>query len=200
MRTCGLLAPPPLEYQRLEYRPAPAAGASGIAGDSARPVPLAVATRPATARDPAGAPSGSALTVNGNKTLAVDFGSSQDAALRQSLDLSISGRVAPGVELTGVLTDRDTPVSADGSTQDLQSIDRVLLELRARDGRAALGDLPLSVTNGEFARLERRVQGVAGEWRTGGFGVRAGAAGSQGEYRRLQFNGVDGRQGPYLLT
>ncbi|MFM7231790.1 MAG: hypothetical protein ACKO3S_07380 [bacterium] len=200
VRTCGLLAPPPLEYQRLEYRPAPAAGASGIAGDSARPVPLAVATRPATARDPAGAPSGSALTVNGNKTLAVDFGSSQDAALRQSLDLSISGRVAPGVELTGVLTDRDTPVSADGSTQDLQSIDRVLLELRARDGRAALGDLPLSVTNGEFARLERRVQGVAGEWRTGGFGVRAGAAGSQGEYRRLQFNGVDGRQGPYLLT
>ncbi|MCE9628242.1 MAG: hypothetical protein K8R56_10055, partial [Candidatus Eisenbacteria bacterium] len=195
---CGLVSPPPLEYQRLLYQAARAPVVRDSAG-RAPVAPLAASARPATARDPGTAPLGAALAVTGNKTLAVDFGSSQDAALRQSLDLSVSGRVAPGVELTGVLTDRDTPLSATGATQDLQSIDRVLLELRSRDGRASLGDITLAITRGEFARLERRVQGVSGAWNRGAFSVEAAAAGSQGEYARMQFAGVDGRQGPYEL-
>jgi hypothetical protein len=99
----------------------------------------------------------------------------------------------------GVLTDRDTPVGVDGTTQDLRSLDRVLVELRAPDGRGSLGDIPVQVTRGEFARLDRRVQGVSGEWRPGDLTLRAAAAGAQGEYTRVQFNGVDGQQGPYIL-
>src|SRR5262245_8408647 len=195
---CGLLAPPGLEYARQVYQPA----RSSLASDTGTvPAPaMAATTRPSTQRDPSTAPSGAALAVNGNKTLAVEFGSAQDAALRQSLDLSVSGRVAPGVELTGVLSDRDTPLSAAGATQDIQSLDRVLVELKARDGSGALGDIPLSLSRGEFARLDRRVQGVSGEWHPGDLSVRAAAAGAQGEYTRLSFQGVDGQQGPYQLT
>jgi len=195
-RACGLLRPPPLEYVRQVYRPSRAPGA---AGDSAA-TPLAPTARPSTARDVGTPPAGASLGVTGNKTIAVEFGSAQDAALRQSLDLSLSGTIAPGVELTGVLSDRDTPLGADGSTQDLRSLDRVLLELRAREGRGSLGDIPVQVTRGEFARIERRVQGVSAEWSPGPLTLRASAAGAQGEYRRMQFAGVDGRQGPYLLT
>lgn len=195
---CGLLGPPPLEYVRQVYRPA----TPGVApDDTAKPAaPLAPAVRPATTRDPGMPPLGTTLGVTGNKTIAVDFGSAQDAALRQSLDLSVGGQVAPGVELTGVLSDRDTPLSAEGSSQDLRSLDRVLVELRARDGRGSLGDIPLQVQRGEFARLERRVQGVSGEWAPGALRLRAAAAGAQGEYFRLQLQGIDGRQGPYVLT
>ena len=198
VQVCGLLQPPPLEYARQVFRPARAPGATDTLHTPAGT--LAATARPATGRDPGLAPAGAVLAVNGNKTIAVDFGSSQDAALRQSLDLSVSGRIAPGVELTGVLSDRDTPLSASGATQDLQSIDRVLVELKARDGRGSLGDIPLSVQRGEFARLERRVQGVSGEWSPGDYTFRAAAPGAQGEYRRVQFNGVDGQQGPYVLT
>ncbi len=197
-RACGLVSPPPLEFVRNVYRPARPT-TTGVDTSQGTP-PLVPATRPATARDPGVAPMGAALGVTGNKTIAVEFGSAQDAALRQSLDLSVSGHVAPGVELTGVLSDRDTPLSADGATQDLRSLDRVLVELRARNGRGSLGDIPLNVTRGEFARLERRVQGVSGEWQPSALTLRAAAAGSQGEYVRLQFAGVDGRQGPYTLT
>ena len=197
---CGLLAPPGLEFARQVYQPprAPGVGDTAASGGAAAAMPAT--TRPATGRDPATAPSGSALAVNGNKTLAVEFGSAQDAALRQSLDLSVSGRIAPGVELTGVLSDRDTPLSAAGATQDIQSLDRVLVEVKAKDGAGALGDIPVTLTRSEFGRLERRVQGVAGEWRPGAFSVRAAAAGAQGEYNRIQFAGVDGLQGPYQLT
>src|SRR4029077_6351034 len=103
----------------------------------------AASPRPATGRDPTTAPSGSTLSVNGNKTLAVEFGSAQGAALRQSLDLSLSGRIAPGVELTGVLSDRDTPLSAAGATQDIQSLGRVLGALKAQGGTGPLRPLPL---------------------------------------------------------
>ncbi|MEO5989567.1 MAG: hypothetical protein ABIU54_10025 [Candidatus Eisenbacteria bacterium] len=193
---CWLLAPPPLEYARQRYQPARGGDVPGVPTDSsALPTP-----RPATGRDPGIAPGGASLAVSGNKTVAVEFGSTQDATLRQSLDLSVSGQLAPGVELTGVLSDRDTPLSATGSTQDLKALDRVLIELKAPRATASLGDLPLSYGHGEFARLERRVQGVRGEWRPGD-GVFSGAAASaQGEYHRLQFAGVDGRQGPYVLT
>jgi len=195
---CWLVAPPPLEYAKQVYRPAPsgAPDTGATEADSA----AAPAARPSTARDVVGAPLGATLAVTGNKTVAVDFGSAQDAALRQSLDLAVSGQVAPGVELTGVLSDRNTPLTAGGATQDLQSLDRVLVELKSRQARAALGDIPLAFERGAFARLDRRVQGVRGDWTGAGFDASVAAASAQGEYQRLQFAGVDGLQGPYALT
>ncbi|HYM81510.1 MAG TPA: hypothetical protein VEY91_08870, partial [Candidatus Limnocylindria bacterium] len=180
------------------YRPVRMSGDSAAA-DSARlastPVP-----RPITARSPVEAPAGTSLTLNGNKTVAVDFGSSQDAFLRQSLDLAVSGSLAPGVEVTGVLSDRNTALSATGTTQDLQSLDRVLLELRAPQGEAALGDVTLALERGEFGRVTRRLQGIRGQLAGAGFQGVAAAASARGEYHVLQFFGVEGRQGPYLLT
>ncbi len=194
--SCWLLLPPPLELFRHRFQPLPAAtGASG-----ARDTSQAAPPRPSTGRDLTTQPAGASLAVTGNKTIAVEFGSSQDAALRQSLDLAVAGTLAPGVELTGVLSDRNTPLGVAGSTQDLQSLDRVLIELRAPHASAALGDVPLAVEQGQFARLSRQVQGMRGEWHQGGFTGALAAASAQGEYFRAQIAGVDGLQGPYRLT
>jgi hypothetical protein len=195
---CWLLVPPPLEFQLYTWRPVP-----GEPPDSSgwRSAPAANPTpRPGTGRSPTLAPAGTELTLSGTKTVAVDFGSSQDAFLRQSLDLAVSGTLAPGVELTGALSDRNTPLNAAGATQDLQSLDRVLIELKAPGGSAALGDVTLDLERGEFGRLERRLQGVRGEWGGRGFTGVVAAASAQGEFNSLQFFGIEGRQGPYLLT
>ena len=194
--TCWLVAPPPLDYARQRYRPLPLVAPSEAAADSG----ARATSRPSTGRDIANVPGGSSLSVTGNKTVAIEFGSSQDAALRQSLDLAVGGMLAPGVELTGVLSDRNTPLTAAGSTQDLQALDRVLIQVKAPNATASLGDVPLSVNLGEFARLDRQVQGMSGTWKQGGFEAMVAAASATGEYNRLQFNGSDGLQGPYLLT
>jgi hypothetical protein len=192
---CWLLSPLPLSLQLFHYRALALA-----APDTTRAAGPAFPLRPATRRDPRDAPAGASLNVTGNKTIAIDFGSSQDAFLRQSLDLAVSGSLAPGVSLTGVLSDRNTPLSEAGSTQDLQSLDRVLVELKTPQGGAALGDVTLSLPQGDFARLERRLQGARGEWSSRGFQGVVAAASAQGEYHRIQFFGIEGRQGPYALT
>ena len=194
---CWLLQPPALEYQPMRYRPPPPPGTGSrdsAAVDTTAPV------RPATAHRPTLGTGGASLQINGNKTIAVDFGSSQDAFLRQSLDLSVSGSLAPGIELTGVLSDRNTPLTAEGSTQDLQSLDRVLLELKTPNGAASFGDVSLSARDGEFARVDRQLQGVKAEWTARGFTGTVAAASAPGEFHRLSFFGIDGQQGPYQLT
>ena len=75
-----------------------------------------------------------------------------------------------------------------------------LIELKAPQGSAALGDIPLVLDRGEFGRIERRLQGVRGEWRSGRYSASAAAATAPGEFNRLQFFGSEGRQGPYTLT
>jgi hypothetical protein len=197
LSACWLVAPPALEWEMQRYRPVRPAGARDSAGGP--PGSGAAAAHPATARNPFAAPAGASLAVNGNKTIAVEFGSSQDAFLRQSLDLSVSGTLAPGVRLTGVLSDRNLPLTSSGSTQDLQALDRVLIELSAPHGSAALGDVSLSLQQGEFGRLDRRVQGARGDWSVGAFRGQVAAASAQGEYRRMQFYGTEGQQGPYQL-
>ena len=192
---CWLLAPPPIEFSLHRYQPVQdtLVAAPHDSGQAAT-------ARPATGRDIALAPGGASLAVTGNKTVAVEFGSSQDAALKQSLDLAVAGTLAPGVSLTGVLSDRNTPLGTAGATQDLQSLDKVLIELKAPHASAALGDVSAAVNEGEFAKLDRQVQGVRGDWHTGGFSGSAAVAAVQGEYRRVELTGVDGLQGPYLLT
>ncbi|HET7224123.1 MAG TPA: hypothetical protein VFK69_00310, partial [Candidatus Eisenbacteria bacterium] len=191
---CWLADPPPLEVQLQQYRPTAPDQPDSLAAQPPAP------ERPVTAHSVRDAPSGASLAITGNKTLAVEFGSSQDAVLRQSLDLAVTGTLAPGVQLTGVLSDRSTPLGTTGATQDLQSLDHVLLQLDAPHGSAALGDVPLDFHQGEFGQLARRVQGVRGEYQLGDLHGAVAAADAQGEFRRMQFYGVDGQQGPYLLT
>ena len=173
----------------MRYRPLALA-----APDSEPAAASPVHQRPAVQRDPTEAPAGASLNISGNKTIAVEFGSAQDAFLRQSLDLAISGTLAPGVLLTGVLSDRNTPLTASGSTRDLQSLDRVRIELKTPQGSAALGDVSLQLSQGEFGRLERRLQGVRGDVGMAGFQGTAAAASAQGVYQRVEFFGV--RMGP----
>ena len=193
VHACWLMAPPPLELHRYEYRPA------GAHPDTTPPATATNPSRPGPASHGA-APAGVSLALTGNKSVAVEFGSSQDAVLRQSLDLALTGTLAPGVQLTGVLTDRSTPVTEAGSTLNLQEADQVRLELTAPGGGATLGDLSLRFDDSEFGRLERRLQGASGTWNTHGFSSVVAAASASGEYQRMQFYGVDGLQGPYELT
>lgn len=143
---------------------------------------------------------GSRLEVGGSKTFAVEVGSNRDAALRQTLDLSIRGRITRDVEIRGVLSDRDSPVTPEGTSAELDELDQVLVEVRSRNARATFGDIEVSEEAGEFGRYERRLEG-ASVFREGELTrVGAVAASARGEFRTVELFGEEGKQGPYRIA
>ena len=142
-----------------------------------------------------------ALEVRGNKTVAVDIGSNRDATLRQSLDLSLSGTLAPGVTLAGALSDQSIPLSAGGASTTLRELDRVWLTVQAQSTQLLFGDYDLqpSATAGAFATASRRLNGARLATTVRGLGLDAQIAQSRGRWVSREFFGSDGVQGPYAV-
>ena len=151
------------------------------------------------------------LQRRGSITRGITTGNRRDVSLESGLRLELTGEVAEGVQLQAVLTDENTPIQPDGSTQRLSELDRVYIQLDARAGQARLGDVDLAYSGSEFARFSRKVQGAAVAAtvpRIDGFGAnglvsggRVSVAGAvaRGLYQSQEVPAVEAVQGPYRL-
>jgi hypothetical protein len=131
-------------------------------------------------------------------------GSNRDLSLTSGLRLEMAGRIMSDIEITAALTDENTPIQPEGTTQTLQEFDKVFVEIRSTDLAATLGDFTLDFTGTEFARLSRKLQGARGTAAYSLGGIRGNAlisgAVTRGKFVTKQFTGLEGVQGPYLLT
>jgi hypothetical protein len=131
-------------------------------------------------------------------------GSNQDLSVNSGLRLQLSGKISPEIEVAAALTDESTPIQPEGTTQSLQEFDKVFVEIKSPNLGAVLGDFNLTLTEGEFASLSRKLQGAQGTGilRSGTTGASALVAGAvnRGKFNTNQFNGLEGVQGPYRLT
>lgn len=176
----------------------------------ALPPPLVVLTPDTTGRQrprtpTAPASGGSTLATTGSITRGVVAGSNRDVSLTSGLRLDVSGEVAPGVTVTGALTDSDTPIVPEGTTQTLSDFDRVFVRVDGPGAQARLGDIDLRLDGTAFAPLRRTVQGAvldldlpARGLVTGGR-VQAGASAVRGRFRSQDLVLRSGVQGPYRL-
>jgi len=142
----------------------------------------------------------SALRVAGSKTFAVSLGSERDFSLEQSLRVNISGQVSPDVEVVALLSDQSSPLQPEGDTQTLEEIDKVLVEIRGSRATATLGDYEISYLEGEFGQFDRKLQGAKGNAKFSGAELTLAGAVSKGTFRTVNFEGIEGKQGPYQLT
>jgi hypothetical protein len=156
-------------------------------------------------------PTPSTLFLSGSKSVGISFGSEQNLSLDQSLRVNINGKVED-VEVNAVLSDENTPLQPEGTTESLEDLDEVLVEIKSRSLSATLGDFNLSLGESQFGRVDRRLQGgmvngvigTAGPDQTGqpsflGSFLLSGAR-SRGKFATNRFYGVEGRQGPYPLV
>jgi len=131
-------------------------------------------------------------------------GSNRDLSLNSGFRMQFSGKLASDIDVTATLTDDNTPIQPEGTTQTIQEFDKVFVEIRSTNLAATLGDFVLDLKGQEFASLSRKLQGAMGtaDYRFGSTEesvVIAGAV-TRGKFNTLQFNGLDAVQGPYLLT
>lgn len=178
-----------------------------VAGPPRLPVLVPDSVRTETPRSPTAAASGagSGVQTTGSITRGVVAGSNRDVSLTSGLRLDVSGEVAPGVRVEGALTDTDTPIVPEGTTQTLSDFDRVFVRIEGPGVEARLGDVDLALDGTAFAPIRRSVQGAtvsvdlprAGAL-VGGRAL-AGASAVRGRFRSQDLVLRDGVQGPYRL-
>lgn len=147
---------------------------------------------------------GSHLQKSGSIVRGLTLGSNRDLTLTSGFRMQMEGNISDNVEVVAALTDENTPIQPEGTTQTLQEFDKVFVEIRGTDLAATLGDFTLDMSGNEFGRLSRKLQGAKGtaSYRTGftrGDVMLAGAI-TRGKFTTNQFLGVEGIQGPYRLV
>jgi len=147
---------------------------------------------------------GPSLQKSGSIVRGFTVGSNRDLSLNSGLRLQMSGKILSDVEVTAALTDENTPIQPEGTTQTLQEFDKVFVEIKTTDAVATLGDFNLEFSGTEFARLSRKLQGAKGFARCSVAGVDGATtlsgAITRGKFTTKQFNGIESVQGPYVLT
>ncbi len=139
------------------------------------------------------------LTKSGSITRGVSMGNNRGLKVNSSLNLNVNGKVGDNVEVVAALTDQSTPIQPEGTTQNLQEIDRVFIQIKSPTLKATMGDFQISYTGTQFAQYNRKLQGVMGEADYEHVSAKISGAVSRGKYRSMPFNGQEGNQGPYQL-
>lgn len=148
----------------------------------------------------------SRLQSRGSITRGVVAGTNRDATVTSGLRLDVSGEVAEDVSVEAVLTDENTPILPEGTTQQLSDFDRVAVTLTTPLGTARLGDIDLQLPGTAFAPVSRKVQGASAETvlpergALAGGGVSVTGSATRGLFRSQEIAPVEGVQGPYRLT
>ncbi len=147
---------------------------------------------------------GANLQKSGSIVRGFTVGSNRDLSLNSGFRMQVSGKLGSDIDISATLTDDNTPIQPEGTTQTLQEFDKVFVEIRSTNLSATLGDFVLDLNGQEFSQLSRKLQGAMGtaDYKFGSTGESAvvAAAVTRGKFNTMQFNGVDAVQGPYLLT
>ncbi len=141
----------------------------------------------------------SQLSKSGSITRGVTVGTNRGLSVNSALNINVSGKIGDHVEVVAALTDQTTPIQPEGTTQNLQEIDKVYIQIKSPHFSSTMGDFQIEYNQTELSRYNRKLQGVMGEAGYKSLRTRLSAAVTRGKYFSMQFMGLEGNQGPYQL-
>ena len=148
------------------------------------------------------------LNKNGNISRGISFGNTQDVVVNSNLNLQVSGKLTPEIDMVMAATDNNIPFQADGTTAQLQEFDKVFIQLNNKSTKLVVGDYQLSrPQNSYFMNFYKRAQGMYLENNYADsssknpllFKTTVSGAVSRGKFSRQVFFGTENNQGPYRL-
>ncbi|MCS7155634.1 MAG: hypothetical protein NZ993_07500 [Bacteroidetes bacterium] len=139
-----------------------------------------------------------AVRLQGNLHRGVLMGSGQDPVMSSALRVELSGELAPGLQIRGLLSDQSAPLLPEGAAQPLRQWDRVFLAVEGARLRLALGDIEAQMKPPLQVR-QRRMQGLEFAYRDSLWRLQIAAGLERGRFCRQFLVVQPGVPGPYLL-
>ncbi len=148
------------------------------------------------------------LVKNGSVSRGISFGNNQDVVINSNLNLQVSGKLTPEIEIALAATDNNIPIQPDGNTQQLQEFDKVYIQLNDNSTKLIMGDFQLNRPNSYFMNFYKRTQGLfvnniykdsLNAKEKFELSSTASAAVSRGRFARNVIQGIENNQGPYRL-
>ncbi len=143
---------------------------------------------------------GPGIEKSGTLVRGFTVGTTRDLTLNSGLRLQLAGKLSDDIEVVAALTDENTPIQPEGTTERLEELDKVFIQLKHKNATGTFGDYYLNKRTGEFGSVDRKLQGLLGEFDYENVKGFAALAGSKGKFNSFSMNGSDGVQGPYRLT
>ncbi len=144
------------------------------------------------------------LTKQGSISRGISFGNRQNLSVNSSLNLRLSGYIAPNLQVLASVTDDNLPIQPEGNTNKLQEFDQVFIQLFNDQFKLTAGDFWINKPEGYFLTYKKRGQGLTGEYtwkqtKTSSIKSQVSGALSKGKFNRQIIQGIEGNQGPYRL-
>ena len=140
------------------------------------------------------------IAATGSISRGIQVSSNASVSLQSSLYLKIKGSLGDQYTVSGVLTEKTSPLQPIGNTRRLNDFDRVLVTVDGPALTASIGDIDLRRKQGRFGKLDRSIEGIDFQARSGLAQVNTTVGFSYGQYYLQQIQGKDGKQGPYRLS
>jgi len=144
------------------------------------------------------------LNTVGNITRGLTMGNNQNGVVNSTLDLQIAGKLSDKVTLKASIIDTNLPIQENGNTYKLNEFDRVFIELFSDKWSVNAGDIYLNNNETSFLKFNKKVSGLAVKAKIKNekseINIQTSGAIVKGKYKKIQFKGREGNQGPYKLS
>jgi len=139
------------------------------------------------------------LELTGSKVLGFSVGPTAGLGLDQATRLNLQGAVE-GIAIDAELSDQSSPIPPEGTTRNLEELDKLVINLRSRTWQGTFGDIELAGSAGNLGGINRQAVGAVLRGTVGQLSLSGGYARPKGQFGRVIINGSDGVQGPYVLA
>lgn len=118
--------------------------------------------------------------------------------LSGGIQMQINGTLGDDIKISGVISDQDISIQPEGTTKDLDELDRVFLNINHPNFNLNAGDIYFKDSL-ESINIQKKLVGLQSSFDVNDITISSVYSGSKGIFRSLELYGRDGDQGPYQL-